>query len=442
MLVRFLVAVLVFLALGVECRAGAVHPQDGPHADLRVAIEDDLVRFSIGVNLAFLDEAIDAPREALGEISDPEAERTLNDFRELLLEQATCVVNGRPIQPVFERLEIFTNPDPGMIAVFPKMGNRALIRATAIMRFDAPSITDTVEITWPVYPVDQLAEQLEGGLGAAPRMYFEAVFTANGKSSSARFTGAEPTIRWSRAGSSPADLLLDLPQPIVAELHSGAPWRYLSFGGAAIAAIGLGLMRRSTHIRMVVGTTFFVFIALGFTLPMHKPAGPIVAESDAQKILLSIHENMYRAFDYTAESDIYDRLSLALEGDLLGDLYEQIRLSLLQAEEEMKVGVVTGLEPIATTIDSIDLSAPSAVGLGFDATHRWRVDGTVYHWGHSHTRAHVYEATYRVEFTDTGWRITEHRLLSQQRIDPGAGTLFQQSDPSLRAIEQLEQSDI
>lgn len=416
-----------------------MHPQDGPHADLRVAIEDNLVRFSIGVNLAFLDETIEAPREALGELSESEAEQTLNTFHDLLRDYATCTINGENVRPVFDRLEIFTDPDPGMIAVFPKMGNRALIRATAVMRFDSPGTTETVAITWPSYPIDQLAQQLENSTGTIPRMYFEVVFTADGKSSAARFTHAESTIRWSRSESSANDLLLDLPPPVIAAHSLGMSPRYVIFGAAIFAVIGSVFSRRSLGLRNIAVSAAAVLLTIGFLIPNRQASEMIVTEPDARHIMLSLHESMYRAFDYTAESDIYDRLSLALGGDLLGDLYEQIRLSLLQAEEEMKIGVVTGLEPIETTITSIDRSASSAFGLGFDAIHRWRVDGTVYHWGHSHTRTHIYEATYRVEFAESGWRINGHRLLSQQRIDPGSGEPIQTSKPNLRALDRSGQ---
>ena len=338
-----------------------------------------------------------------------------------------------------------------MVAVFPKMGNRALIRATAVMRFDAPmtaETVETVELTWPAYPFDQLAEEMEHGAHERPRMYFEAVLTAEGKSSAARFTHAEPTVRWSRAGSSGPDPLRSLPEPVTEGTRGGVPMSIPAFGGLALLVCAIALTRRSAGAR-VGGIVAAVMIgALGLALRDHVggrlggETQPLISETDAERVFLAMHESMYRAFDYTSESDIYDRLETALDGDLLGHLYEQIRLSLLQAEEEMKVGVVTGLEPIETTVASIDLAASSPTGLGFDVAHRWRVDGTVYHWGHSHTRAHIYDANYRVVYTDNGWRITEHELLSQQRIDPETGAEATDADPTKQILERLGRPDI
>lgn len=429
-------------------QAGSLHPQDGPHADLRVAIEDDLVRFSVGVNLAFLDETIDVPREALNELSEAESERVLEVFRAYLIEQATCIINGNRVEPVFERLEMFTHPDPGMMAIFPKMGARALIRATVVMRFDAPSEIQTVELTWPAYPYDLLAEEMEQSSAVRARMYFEAVLTANGKTEPARFTQAEPTLRWSRSDTETADPLKDLPAPVIADASEGSVFTrivvialVLTLAGAVVTAKKNAALARTlgaAGLLAAVALVYQMVVAPG----LRPPPPPLLAESDAERVLLALHERLYRAFDYTAESDIYDHLAFAVEGELLGELYEQIRLSLLQAEEEMKVGVVTGLKPIETSVLEIDEADENPVGLGFLMRHRWRVDGTVYHWGHSHTRAHIYEADYRVRYTPDGWKLTGHELRSQQRIDPDDGSLFDESESIQDRLEDLGLPDI
>lgn len=445
---RVLITTLLYLLLGNSCLANYLHPQDGPHADLRVAIEDKLVRFSVGVNLAFLDDTIDVPREALNELSPEESERLLNELRQLLINQAPCMIDGELVEPNFERLEIFTDPDPGIIAIFPKMGARALIRATAVMRFDAQSMIETVELTWPAYPLDQLAQEMEDRSTVPPRMYFEAVMTANGKTKPARFTHAEPTLQWSRSDNASPDPLNSLPYPTITRSSNRTFFVTAFFLGFGLITLGYGffIRRRPTMARELGVTCMCLFIAVLYYFViapnLQEPAPALIAEEDAIQIQRTLHENMYRAFDYTAESDIYDRLEFALHGDLLGELYEQIRLSLLQAEEEMKVGVVTGLQHIETNVIQIDAASESPNGLGFEAKHRWRVDGTVYHWGHSHTRAHLYEAAYRVTYTQNGWRMTEHELLSQRRIDPTDGKPVDEVNTLQEQLKELGFPDI
>lgn len=441
-------ASLLSLLIGNSCHAGYLHPQDGPHADLRVTIEDKLLRFSVGVNLAFLDESIRQPREALNEISHEESERLLNRFRQFLVDQATCEINGVRTEPSFERLEIFADPDPGMIAIFPKMGARALIRATAVMRFDVDSTIESAELTWPAYPLDQLAQEMEEDSAVQPRMYFEAVLTANGKTEPARFTHAEPTLRWSKSDAAEPDTMTGLPAPETMELDRKSVYVTVFLISCAVIILAYGIFRRSKQTwprSALASTTLFVIAIIHHLLisPLLKNMpSPALTEEEAVLIQRTLHETMYRAFDYTSESDIYDRLEFALHGDLLGDMYEQIRLSLLQAEEEMKVGVVTGIQHIQTNPTHIDAASDTFHGIGFETNHQWRVDGTVYHWGHSHTRAHIYEANYRVIFTPDGWRISEHELISQRRIDPLDGSSIQEKDTIQEQLEELGYPDI
>ncbi|MFI4897394.1 MAG: hypothetical protein ACIARR_06180 [Phycisphaerales bacterium JB059] len=77
----------------------------------------------------------------------------------------------------------------------------------------------------------------------------------------------------------------------------------------------------------------------------------------------------------------------------------------------------------------------------FDATHRWRVDGTVYHWGHSHTRTIEYLARYEIAGLDKGWRFVGHEVLEQTRLDPGGQEAADPNDIEA-IIESLGGDDI
>ena len=49
---------------------------------------------------------------------------------------------------------------------------------------------------------------------------------------------------------------------------------------------------------------------------------------------------------------------------------------------------------------------------------RWRVEGVVYHWGHSHARLNEYRARYTIAAVDAGWRIVGVEPLEQRRVEP------------------------
>ena len=50
-------------------------------------------------------------------------------------------------------------------------------------------------------------------------------------------------------------------------------------------------------------------------------------DQQAQQLLQALLKNIYRAFDFRDENDVYDKLALSVEGDLLTDIYLQNRKS-------------------------------------------------------------------------------------------------------------------
>ena len=47
---------------------------------------------------------------------------------------------------------------------------------------------------------------------------------------------------------------------------------------------------------------------------------------------------------------------------------------------------------------------------------RWRVTGTVEHWGHIHTRENEYQAVLTVSARMDAWKITAYQVLDEQRV--------------------------
>ncbi|MBD3320640.1 MAG: hypothetical protein GF350_06055, partial [Chitinivibrionales bacterium] len=45
---------------------------------------------------------------------------------------------------------------------------------------------------------------------------------------------------------------------------------------------------------------------------------------EARALFASLHRNIYRAFDYSTESEIYDALSKSVDGDLLTGIYTEV----------------------------------------------------------------------------------------------------------------------
>ena len=123
----------------------------------------------------------------------------------------------------------------------------------------------------------------------------------------------------------------------------------------------------------------------------------------AQRLLT----NIYRAFDFRDDSDVYDALATSVDGELLKDVYLTVKRSLLMAEQGGALSHVTGVE-------IVKLSPAGGAASVFDVT--WRVIGTVEHWGHIHTRVNEYRARLTLSAGASGWRLTNHAIEDERLV--------------------------
>ncbi len=418
-------ALLILLCCLVVAGGAHAHPQDGPHADLRLAIDGQGVTFQIGLNLAFMDEAVPIQREALDQIAAIEAQALEQALRDYVATQVVVEIDGVIIEPDVQQYHFYDEPEPWMIGVFPKYGARALIRCAMTVRYaaDDPQI---VKVTWPTYPRDRVAAELEGLTGpdgGAPFMVLESlVQTSDGTVDIKPFSRAKPTIEWHADESGDSRYASVPPVPTPSE-----PLR-LSLLGVVLLLLGLraAIVVHKKHGALPATATLLAAIGSGaaaavllplLAVPIPGTGGrlPLPGNDQAAAIFEPLHENLYKAFDYGNEGEIYDALERSVSGPLLGSLYTQVYNSLVQAEQGGMLGIVTGVEPLGSEVQSITTDDQGRARI--DVKHRWSVEGTVYHWGHSHTRVHEYEAIYTLAGLEQGWRIVGQKMLEQRRVD-------------------------
>jgi len=151
----------------------------------------------------------------------------------------------------------------------------------------------------------------------------------------------------------------------------------------------------------------------------HPFAPPFrISDDKATTLFASLHHNMYRAFEFQREDDIYDALETSVHGDLLRDVYLQIRQALKMQEQG---GAISRIRQV-TILTGRNEPTPHAGEnekrdeRGFTHRCRWNVSGTVEHWGHIHERTNQYEALFVVEPVADAWKITDVELLDEQRV--------------------------
>jgi hypothetical protein len=177
--------------------------------------------------------------------------------------------------------------------------------------------------------------------------------------------------------------------------------------------------RRQGPIR-VIGIGLVVTLAAGIiALPythvvVSRPAlmAADLNDEQSQVLLQAMLKNVYRAFDFREEQDVYDKLALSVDGDLLADIY-------LQNRKSFAVQKAGGAQARVKEVEIISANAERMDGLAYRIKGNWTATGTVGHWGHIHTRQNFYDAIVTVEAVDGAWKITEMELLQEKRIEPG-----------------------
>ena len=211
----------------------------------------------------------------------------------------------------------------------------------------------------------------------------------------------------------------------VAEQHQGVP---VPMGSVAclvlLLPVSLGFLRRKKNgnsTKVSVASIGILVLAALVLLPSFQvPVGGNARASqfsaeDGQVVLDSLLKNVYRAFDFRDEEDVYDKLAICVSGDLLADLYLEQRKSLVV---EQAGGAQAKVEQVA--IENVDVSDSTSHSGALDLKAQWTALGQVGHWGHIHTRQNRYDAIVTIKPVDGAWKIIDLELLEETRIDPFA----------------------
>jgi hypothetical protein len=212
---------------------------------------------------------------------------------------------------------------------------------------------------------------------------------------------------------------------MVSDAHRGM---LLPIGSLICAAllISVAFMLRVRHKRsqpITAQVTISIFLAIGiFALyPVWQvPVGSSARASqmspeDSREIVLSLLKNVYRAFDFREEEDVYDKLAISVSGDLLTEVY-------LQSRKSMIIEQAGGAQAKVKQIDVLETEAKESGKQkgALDIRTKWTAVGSVGHWGHIHTRQNVYDAILTLTVAGGSWKITGIELLEEKRVDPYA----------------------
>ncbi len=416
----WLVAVTT-LAVAASARA---HPKPGAHADVRITIRPDAVAVECLMNLRFIEQLINWPRAERDEIATDEEgamAAAIAEYFGAAAGPASAVVDrpnrvridGVTVAPVIRECRVI-RPAPETRPGFVDVTGALLPQVLAIAEYTAKSPPRSVAIAWGTYPRDFLAQDRD----LAPIVDVEAVLLAAGEVTPVVFKADEPEFVW-HAPSASLESRFRVVPTVAGPARATLP--ALSIAAMVLALMVAFRLWRVSGTPRAAGATLAGAIAAAVLWPYARvpapfqPVAPLPTPGQALAVFEPLHANIYRAFDYTSEVEIYDALARSVDGPLLARVYDDIYRSLIMHEEGGALSRVRSVRPVHADVSAVrrtDSGVPA-----FDVTTRWLVEGVVYHWGHSHVRLNEYLARYTVEARGDSWRITAVVPLEQRRVD-------------------------
>jgi hypothetical protein len=323
-----------------------VHPSDAPDVDLRIRIERDEVRYDIAMNLGFVDEVIEIVREDDERLHPVEYEGLRYALEEHLKAAQKVTADGVVITPEFVDFEV-EQADMSLLPLFPRLGTKALIKARMVLRYSLKNEAQRIGLSWGDYPPDYLMQMEDM---PAPPMEIKAVLSVMGDDRRLIFSKAQPSYTWVRSEDSFQPRFAKVPPPPLRERWE-LPGLSLGLGGAALLLLLLLRRRPAIWLGPVLGLVA-IAIVLRDVAVLRVPApfgnkAELPDAAQARAVFEPLHANIYRAFDYSKEGDIYDALARSVEGEYLEQLYRQVYESLVMRDEGGAMSRVQSVEQLS-----------------------------------------------------------------------------------------------
>ena len=437
--------VSIFLAIASPCGLSpslgdGLHPNDGPDADVRIRVREESVDVVVAFNLAFVDAIIDHPREDPDVLAQVEAETLRAILFEYIAANNEVAIDGVVVTPLDRGFEVLEAPD-NLIPLFPRFGARALVKVQLDLEYTAKSMPAEVRLLWAPFPPDAVLATEE----ESPPVQIVAQFSAEGSESLITFTADEPEFTWLATGAAPTERFLVVPD---APGASGGMGRTIPGATIVLVLLGIGVLvgamssssgstlRRRGALVAIVCFGGSVAARNVARVPLYD-AGGLPSVEEARAAFVPLHANIYRAFDFERESDVYDALARSVDGELLDELYNEVYRSLKNQEAG---GAVSRVQAVHLLEAEVSEAAAIDDRPSFDVEALWQVEGSVYHWGHAHTRTNEYRALYGLRASEAGWRIASSQVLEERRVDAAPlGPLPPDGWPGWTSDEPLEE---
>ena len=386
-----------------------------------IYITDYEVRHEVLIPLATLASLIDIQRKDESFLEVDEQLAAAEQVKAFFGSGNPVTIDGIEVKPVFDRVD-FYGLDLSDFAMRPEKRRVSMAsgRVGVIMSYSAKSRPTEVTVEWNL-----LSNTIRE---------VDSVVIAYQEVSKTRFSKflSENVYRWQAPDRPPLPPITELSGTYDLEKYEQpkltVSWATIGLWGIVGCMLFFGLFFADTFwpylaagLVGLVGSYFVSDLAVAtYDHPWRQPDSFEISADEAADVFGRLHANMFRAFDYVDESDVYQALAKSVDGDLLRDLYLQINQSLRVQEQGGAVAVIEEVKLVDGKKCLVEQEGRSAIRFGYQAD--WNLRGTIEHWGHIHERTNQYRARFVVELLEgedgkTGWKITD---IQDQKFEPGA----------------------
>jgi hypothetical protein len=372
-----------------------------------IYIEAREVRHEILVPLVTLESSVLIARDDDAFLSLEEQDAAYDQISAYFKSGNPVEINGEQVPAEVERLDFF-----GLdFKDFAQQAERRQVstanaRVGIILRYPAKSPPESVKVTW---------DRFNRHIWSVQSIIY--AFEDVSRKTFSRF-GSERVFEWSSPGRA------QLPEiaPVRVQVLEPRNWRVplvtlcCLLAIPAVLVLGRGWNVSARARGAIVGALLIVGLATWNTARVTLPVGPSLVAIDGQeasRVFEKLHHDVYRSFEFGDENQIYDALACSVSGELLEQLYLQIRKGLEMQEQG---GAISRIREVKLLDGKLLETSSEADQARFGYECNWTVNGTVEHWGHIHSRTNKYAAQFTVAAIEGEWKITDVEVLDQERL--------------------------
>lgn len=370
-----------------------------------VYFDEQGVRVEVLVPLLVLDRWMDLPFDEDGRLTVEAQQRIRPQVAEVIGATHTMEIDGQSVEPRLQRIQ-FHGPfaeDLAMDAPEQEV-HRMNGRAGVILRYPVRDVPHAFRMQW---------KNLEGVPNIPVSVYrydMPRFGTFFGRQTDI-YEWEEPERR-TRPEARPRPAPPARPTVAVPAASAG-----LLLGAVALLVLGAsGAVRRRLTLPLAVLCVAVAWFGRSWAVvDVPRPGAPTpqLDEDEVGEVFASLQDNLYRAFRFAKEEQIYDALAAEAAPELVEPLYFQVLDSLRMEDQGGAVSRVDSVDRLS--LETIRQESGPRPLVELDA--EWLVKGTVEHWGHIHSRTHRHRA--RFELTGEGgtWKVRSFTPEHVERVE-------------------------